>query len=651
MTAAASRDPASIRATTPDRPLDERLLDTRTPAEYALGPDGRTLVWALHATVDDEGRHFPADLWRSSMDDLAAPPTRLTTGRSPAWSPDGSTIAFLSDRITPGHHLPYVLGASGGGAEPRLVATLHGSAESAGWSADGRELLVLAADPGSYALDWSARFVTGADGVPPAIRRPGDARRRLFRIDVTTGHAREVGPDGLSVWEADWDGTSTVVALVSDDPSGNGWYHGRLVTLDLEARTARTILEPRRILEGVALSPDATRVAVVEGYSSDPGLLIGNVLVVDLTTGRIDDPWPDLQTVGRVAWAGDDHLWYARYDGTGTAVGELWPDGRRAERWAGDAFIGPDLTKPSLALAGHTVLATHQAHGLPPELATFDAATATWTRHTHLNDAVVDGVRFPDCRIVRWTADDGETIEARLLTPHGTTGPWPLIVAVHGGPTWNWNAYFSDSEPNGVLLADAGYAVVQPNPRGSSGRGHAFAEAVIGDPGGIDFRDLLAGVDWAIAEGIADPARIGIAGLSYGGFMAAWAVTQTDRFAASVAASVVADFRSFHLTSEVAAWDVGLLGGAWDDPGGPYHERSPVVHARRATTPTLVIAGDLDRCTPLGQGEQLFGALKAAGCATELLVLPGEGHVPVSRRHALEAIRATQAWFDRWMGP
>jgi len=649
MTAASTRDPAPGPAASA-RPLDDRLLDTRAPAEYALSPDGRTLLWALHATVDDEGRHFPADLWRSSMDALHAPPTRLTAGRTPSWSPDGSAIAFLSDRITPGHQLPYIMPADGAG-EPRLVATLHGSAESVSWSADGRELLVLAADPGSYALDWSARFVTGADGVPPPIRRPADAWRRLFRIDVDTGAVHEVGPVGLSVWEVDWDGAATVVALVSDDPSGNGWYHGRLATLDLDARTARTLVEPGRTLEGVALSPDGSQVAVVEGYSSDPGLLIGNILVVDLASGRIDDPWPDLQTVGHVTWTDHGQLWYARYDGTGTAIGELWLDGRRAERWAGDAFIGPDLTKPSLALAGSVVVSTHQAHGLPPELATFDPETARWTRQTHLNDAVVAGVRFPDCRVVRWAAADGETIEARLLTPHGTTGPWPLIVAVHGGPTWNWNAYFSDSEPNGVLLADAGYAVLQPNPRGSSGRGHSFAEAVIGDPGGIDFADLLAGVDWAIDEGIADRERVGIAGLSYGGFMAAWAVTQTDRFAASVAASVVADFRSFHLTSEVASWDVGLLGGAWDEAGGPYHDRSPVVHARRAATPTLVIAGDLDRCTPLGQGEQLFGALKAAGCETQLLVLPGEGHVPVSRRYALEAIRATQAWFDRWMGP
>ena len=378
--------------------------------------------------------------------------------------------------------------------------------------------------------------------------------------------------------------------------------------------------------------------------------MIGSVTIVDLADGSAADPWPGLETVGRVAWGDADRLWYARYAGTGTAVGELWLDGRREERWEGDAFIGPDLTKPSCEVLDEgTLISCHQAHGRPPELATFDATSREWTRLTGFNDAVIDGRVFPDVRLVRWTAPDGVEIEGRLLTPHGSQGPWPTIVAVHGGPTWCWNAYFSDSEPNAVLLADAGYAVLQPNPRGSSGRGHAFAESIIGDPGGIDFRDLMSGVDWCVAEGIAIPDRLGIAGLSYGGYMAGWAITQTDRFAASVAISVVADYRSFHLTSEVAMWDEMMLRTAWDEPGGLYDDRSPVVHARKARTPTLVIAGELDRCTPVSQGEMLFGALAAAGCETELVILPGEGHVPVSRPYALEAIRRTQAWFDRYL--
>src|ERR1700675_3815045 len=176
-----------------DRPFDEALLDTRSPAEFALAPDGRTLAFALRATVDDVGRHFPSDLWLGGLD--WRPPIRLTEGRTPAWSPDGSRLAFLSDRVTPGHHLPYTMAVAvdrSSADEPQLAATLVGSAESVAWSAEGERLLVIAADPGSYALDWSARAVTGVDGIPPRIRRPRDAWRRLFLVDPSSGGIDEV---------------------------------------------------------------------------------------------------------------------------------------------------------------------------------------------------------------------------------------------------------------------------------------------------------------------------------------------------------------------------------------------------------------------------------------------------------------------------
>ncbi len=183
----------SVAPARDQRPFDEALLDTRTPAEFAIAADGRSLAFALHATVDDVGRHFPSDIWLGGLD---GPPVRLTDGSAPTWSPDGSRLAFLSDRITPGHQLPYTMEP---GSEPVLAARLHGSAESVAWSADGERLLVLAADPGSYALDWSARAVTGADGVAPRVRRPRDAWRRLFLVDLASGTPDEVGPPGLSV--------------------------------------------------------------------------------------------------------------------------------------------------------------------------------------------------------------------------------------------------------------------------------------------------------------------------------------------------------------------------------------------------------------------------------------------------------------------
>ena len=175
-----------------------------------------------------------------------------------------------------------------------------------------------------------------------------------------------------------------------------------------------------------------------------------------------------------------------------------------------------------------TVLTTHEAHGVPPEIARFDPATRDWVRLTTFNDALMaDDPAWPDARPMRWTAPDGLEIEGWLMTPHGATGPLPLIAAVHGGPSWCWSTYFSESEPNGVVLADAGFAVLLPNQRGSTGRGHAFAQGVIGDPGGGDFADILSGIDACIEAGIADPDRLGIAGLSYGGYMAGWAVGQT----------------------------------------------------------------------------------------------------------------------------
>ena len=634
-------------------PTAERLLDVRTPAELAFSPDGTVMVFALHATVADTGSFVPSDLWLVRAHGTLE---QLTDGAwadvTPAWSPDGSRLAFLSDRITPGHLLPYILTP---GDEPVLAGTFVGSAESVAWSTDAQRLLVLVADPGCYGLDWSARAVTGAGPEPdPVVQRPGSARRRLFMIDLASKKSREVGPEGMDVWEFDWDGDGAVVAIVSDDPpGGSGWYAAKIARLDLDARAAHVLYEPTWQTQWLALSPDGRCAVFVEGYASDHGLLSGSLMRVDLADGTTTDPWPDLETVGIAQWCDDDSLWYGRTDGTGNACGRMWLDGRREERWRGDAFIGDEVTTPVCAVTQDAadVWTTHQAHGQPPELARFDHATGEWARFTSFNDAVVVDTVFPVARTIRWDAPDGTQIEGVLMTPRDAEGPLPLIVCVHGGPTWSWGAYFSDSEPNAVLLATAGYACLLPNPRGSSGRGHAFTQGVIGDSGGIDYRDIMAGVDRCIADGVADPKRLGISGLSYGGYMAGWAPTQTDRFGASVAMSVVSNNVSFHLTSEVWKYDEMILEGDWNDPSSQYMERSPVTHAHRCTTPTLVIQGAADRCTPPGQGEELYRALAAGGCETELVIYPREGHVPLERTHALDAIARTQAWFDRHLRP
>ena len=283
-------------------PIDERLLDVRTPAELAFSPDGSRVAFALHGTVADVGSHPPSDLFLVDRD--SPEPVQIISGawsdRSPAWSPDGSHLAFLSDRIIPGHQLPYTMVLD---AEPVLAGDLTGSAEAVSWSSTGDRLLVLAADPGCYGLDWSAREVRGAEPVPdPSVIRPGEARRRLFEIDLATGDVAEIGPPGISVWEFDRDPDSVVVALVSEDPSTAGSYRSVVARLDLAERTADILYRPTWSLEGLALSPDGRRAAVVEGYSSDPGLLSGSVMVVDLADGTTTDPWPACRP--SASWSG-----------------------------------------------------------------------------------------------------------------------------------------------------------------------------------------------------------------------------------------------------------------------------------------------------------------------------------------------------------
>jgi dipeptidyl aminopeptidase/acylaminoacyl peptidase len=199
------------------------------------------------------------------------------------------------------------------------------------------------------------------------------------------------------------------------------------------------------------------------------------------------------------------------------------------------------------------------------------------------------------------------------------------------------------------LLVSRGYAVLYPNPRGSTGRGQAFAEMVYGDMGGNDTQDLLSGIDALIERGIVDASRVGVMGGSYGGFMSSWLVTQTHRFAAAVAISPVTDWVSQHYTSNIGFFDQIFL---QDDPtnaAGRYITRSPITYASRVQTPTLLTAGAVDRCTPPTQAEEFYRALIEHGVVSELVLYPGEGHGVSSFPAVIDFNTRIVGWFERFM--
>ena len=238
-------------------------------------------------------------------------------------------------------------------------------------------------------------------------------------------------------------------------------------------------------------------------------------------------------------------------------------------------------------------------------------------------------------------------MQGLVIRPVGSGGgPYPMVTMVHGGPTGAHKYQYHAAGRGFQLLAARGIAVFLPNPRGSTGWGLEFAESNIGDMGGKDWEDIQAGIDHCIAEGIADPERLGIGGGSYGGFMTAWAVTQTDRFKAAVMLAGISDWRSFHGMSNVSDWDAIHYGDAdpWD-PDGTYPRFSPITFVKRARTPTLILHGEQDELVPVEQAYMFYRALKELGVETELVVYPREHHGFVERNHKIDHHRRTTQWF------
>jgi dipeptidyl aminopeptidase/acylaminoacyl peptidase len=241
-------------------------------------------------------------------------------------------------------------------------------------------------------------------------------------------------------------------------------------------------------------------------------------------------------------------------------------------------------------------------------------------------------------------------LDGLVLLPRGRPdGPLPTIVDIHGGPSW---AAKHGYNPGYALpFAAAGYAVFLPNYRGNTGWGQVFAKRNIGDPGGEEFQDILAGIDRCVADGFSDGERLGVTGASYGGYMTAWAVATTDRFKAAVMASGIANQLSSHYSCN-HDFHGFINGGPLSDKRNRdvALDRSPIMRLDKPTTPTLMLHGRDDRCTPLGQAQEFYAALTERGVPAELVVYPREGHGFQEREHRLDAARRSVAWFDRYLG-
>jgi dipeptidyl aminopeptidase/acylaminoacyl peptidase len=634
------------------RPGTGQICDA---SEIDVAPDGKYAAFA--GTLTDALEGVPPT--RICLTDLMTGDTRVLTfgpnaDRSPKFSRDGTRLAFLSDRRSAGNFQLHILDLARGAV--MTAPSVEGWVEYLHWSPDGLKILLGVAGHGAD--------ISGGQGAITSKTLAGDAPawmpsvqtgqeeslwRSAWVYEPATDRMQKVSPAGANIWEAAWCGNDALAAVVSSGPSEGLWYGARLHIFKLSGGSSREIYAPA---EGnqpgwPAASPSGKLLAIVEAVCSDRWVVAGDLRLITTATGdvqRIDTRGMDVTCT---QWCSEKTLLLAGHRGLDSVVGIYDVASREfREVWTSREITtsGFHITVAGYGDAGNCVL-VGEGFTRAAEIGVIHEGEYRAVRSFDLGrpdhfDALAAA------EALSWPARDGLEIQGWLLRPKAQ-GPRPLVMFVHGGPVAHWRPFWLGRRGASVLmLLRRGYAVFFPNPRGSTGRGQDFVRHVVGDMGGADTYDYLAGLDYLVGRGIADPKRLGVTGASYGGFMSSWLITQDPRFAAAVVVAPTTNQVSQHLVSNIPHFVSLFLGDTYTNPQGKYFSRSPIMHAHKVKTPALNICGALDRCTPPEEAVQFHNALLENGVESVLVTYPQEGHGVRQFPAAMDYAARLVTWFD-----
>lgn len=632
-------------------PVDlDTVFTVRNTTDAVISPDGKLTAFVLSEWLEDQPKQR-SRIWL--IETTGGDPRPLTQGpradTSPTWSPDSQSLAFLSRGEESDAKAQLFLITIQGG-ETKQVCTVPNGVSDITWSPDGSRIAFLAFSGSEPESD------------PLVLRPDAEQHRRLWTIRPESDTPEPVTPDGFTIWNYAWTPDSHQFAVYYvDTPGETGWFRGQIGLVAASGGAIRQLSQLTRQACGLTWSPDGTRLAYLSGEWSDPDRGGGDIYTLSIANGQTRNLTPGIDwSPSWCHWFPDgQHLLCAGWRGVSCQVGALHEETGRMTLLTTDFVLGNRpwchlSTTPDM----RTVVATHsEQHPYDVwsgKLTRNDESeyTLTWRRLSRLNPLAEETLTLAPGERLLYPGNDGRMIEALVTWPlqTGRTPP-PLIVNVHGGPSslWvdDWDSYRSQG------LAAAGFAVLRANIRGSMGGGVDFADAVLGDMGGNDLQDLLRGIDELVARKLVDGDRVGIMGWSYGGFMAAWAVTQTTRFKAAIMGAGVSDFHSFHAQTNIPDWDMRFLASE-----GPisslthaevYRARSPITHARHVSTPTLIVHGAEDPCVPINQAYAFYRALKELHIPTELVVYPREGHGLLERKHLHDYHQRLLDWFKHYL--
>ena len=699
-----------MSGTSAKRPVQiDDLYAIKGVADAQLSPDGRLVAYVL-SEIDREADDYRTSIWVVSSGG-GTPPRRFTSGpktdSAPRWSPDGTSLAFLSDRDGGAPQL-YVMPAGGG--EGRKLTSLEKGAGAAVWSPDGRRIAFSARFPAEappadkearrrwdqrpkvitraqyktdgqgYTLDAPARlFVVGVEDetqdLRPFVESDGEDRSPAWSPEEqpSTGEAGAEGVRGS--------GGGTRLAFTRTRSDVGDYSLSDLWVLDVETKEARRLTENVGRAAAPSWSPDGKTIAVFGTDEQEPGFGEHSIRVWLVPagggTGKPHGGAEADEGVRRTRDEGAARNLTAEYDRgaylaspPAVPAGPVWaPDGGSVTYSVSNegciqvvrAAVSDGAVRPVISgdrwVTGFSASADRGRMALvanapdqPGDVYVCDWQGAGERKLTDVNREWMERVALPRVERRRFASPHGHEIDGWLFMPAGTAERAPLLLQIHGGPHSFAGSQFQATAFYCYALAARGWACLALNPTGSGSYGKAFAHGIRERWGEHDLPEQLAAADALIEEGLVDPKRLAVTGYSYGGYMTSWTIGHSDRFKAAVVGAPVTNFESFHGSSDIGLWfSPWELRGAIHEKRELYRRLSPIQSAHECVTPTLILHGEADARCPIGQGEELYSALVAANRApVEFVRYPGGPHGFVSTGRPSHRVDYSQRVVD-WM--
>ena len=655
---------AAVAAEVVNGPQAHRLLtvetffDMESVGSPNISPDGKNILFT-RTWADRMNDQQVSNLWLADVEGKRI--RLLTSGNwrdtAPVWSPDGKRLAFLSDRD--GTTQLYVMWLDT--REVAQLTHLERAPSGLAWSPDGKKIAFTAFLPDENPILQVKlpKKPEGAKWAAPAIlidrlswRNDGrgplpKGYSHIFVLEAELGGTpRQVTSGDYSHSEPEWsvDGQKLFFSAIRKPEAEYEFRNSEIYSLDLATLEVKALTDRRGPDTNPVASPDSRWIAY-SGYDDKSFTShLSSLYVMDPAGGQ-KRLWagnlPD--SPGNLAWSADSRgLYYTVND-----------RGQSNLNYVPLLGAGRKITSGVHVLGGVTLSLTGQAAAIqsdfhhPGRLVTFNLQRPDDLRRlVDVNADVLDGLQLGEVEELWFKAPDGLDIQGWLIKPaeFDPAKKYPLVLWIHGGPwsmysvafNWGWQNFAAD-----------GYGVLFLNPRGSTGYGQDFVNGIQYSYPGRDYDDLMAGVDAALAKGFIDPQNLFVCGGSGGGVLTAWIVGHTDRFRAAVSMRPVIDWMSFCGTTDGADWYKQFKSYPWEDPL-EYALRSPLHYVAKVKTPTMVMTGEADLRTPMGQSEEYYRALKMLKKETLLVRMPEEYHGWRRPSHQLLQQLYLQAWFEKY---